>query len=255
MHNFKLKGSKNIRDLGGIPVATGLVKEGLLLRGGHLQKVTKRDIRFLKDTVGIKTIIDLRTDRERANKPDVIMEGVEYLHYPMFNSQIDGISYERPKEKIPKPSQIPDLVGLYPALVSDDCLVNLKKVIHKILSMDKPQFPLLFHCTEGKDRTGIISMVLLSVLGASKDEIMTDYLLTNSVAERRSWRYYRLIKYLLFDVKSAEKLRHVFLAEEKYLNATFEAIEKRCSSISEFLDKELEITPAEREKFKALCIE
>jgi len=255
MYNFKLKGSKNIRDLGGIPVENGFVKTGLLLRGGHLQKITKKDTDFLKNTVGIKTVIDLRTDRERENKPDVVIDGVEYLHYPMFNTQIDGISYERPKEKIPKPSQIPDLVGLYPALVSDDCLNNLKKVIHKILSMDKSQFPVLFHCTEGKDRTGIISMVLLSVLGATKEEIMTDYLLTNQVAVKRSWRYYRLIKYLMFDVKSAEKLRHIFLAEEKYLNAAYDAIEKRCESIGEFLEKELQITPAQTENFKTLCIE
>ena len=235
MENLKLHGSKNVRDLGGIPVEGGVIKFGRLLRGGHLQKLNKSDIEYMQNEIAIKTVIDLRTDREIARKPDVQIPGAEYIHFPFFNSQIDGISYERPQQRIPSTKLIPDLVNLYPALVSEKCIEPLKGIIHRILNLELNQFPVLFHCTEGKDRTGVIAMLLLSLLGANREEIYKDYMFTNVATEKKSVRYYRLVKYLRLDVKSAKKLKRIFLAEEQYLDAAYSQIEQDYGTVENFL--------------------
>ena len=82
-NRIKLKSLYNTRDLGGMPAENGtVIKEGLLYRSGRLHKIPKSTAKTLFD-LGIKTIIDFRTDVERNEKPDTVIEGIKYINCPL----------------------------------------------------------------------------------------------------------------------------------------------------------------------------
>ncbi len=76
-----LQGVPNFRDLGGLETADGRkIKPHKLLRGGHLAQLTPGDRQLLTETYDLKTVIDLRTGKERSQKPDQALPGVENIH-------------------------------------------------------------------------------------------------------------------------------------------------------------------------------
>ena len=95
MENIKLNGSKNIRDLGGITTKIGIIKNAKLLRGSLLSNLTEEDVKILVNDYKLSTIVDLRTDREIEEKKDVYISNVRYIHMPVFNDNILGVTHEK----------------------------------------------------------------------------------------------------------------------------------------------------------------
>lgn len=161
-----LEGTRNARQLGGISLGNGSVfKKDAVFRSGALCFITRNDSDKLHK-IGIKTVIDLRVDREIAREgPDksyFLSEVPNVVRLPMTNSQ--GLGQEA-----------------YHYLIRENRTAIAS--YFKILSEPK-NYPVLFHCSAGKDRTGILSALLLEMLGANRDVIMDDYLesLKNSAA-------------------------------------------------------------------------
>ena len=89
-----LECSLNARDLGGIPAAEGLrVQSGRLIRSGELSRLSPNDERYLR-SIGLHTVIDLRTDNERELKSDRQIDGVLYMHLPVIEGLLPGITRE-----------------------------------------------------------------------------------------------------------------------------------------------------------------
>lgn len=171
----KLEGSFNFRDIGGYPTKDGRqVKWGVLYRSGNLSKMTENDLKVVNQ-LGIKKICDLRVIGEINNDPDPILNGAAWHHIPVIQ---DDLSIKH----------VGDLMTLHENGVSTDLLVSMNRematytqVFKKIFEilLDNPQDPLLFHCMAGKDRTGAVAALILSVLGVPREIIIEDYLLTN----------------------------------------------------------------------------
>ena len=236
----------NLRDLGGLPAEGGAVRAGVLLRGGHLHGLRARDVAELRDGRRVRLVVDLRTDAERAEKPDAAIPGAEVRHVPLFGEAAVGITRERESLRTVRGSladRLPDMEALYREMVGGACLGQLTEAVRAIVDFavagpdgpdGRPNGAVLFHCTEGKDRTGIVSLVLLSLLGVPRDAIMADYLRTNETAGKRAARYYRLARLLTRDRATAEKMRRVFLADETYLSAAIAAIERDWGTFESF---------------------
>lgn len=181
----------NLRDLGGIPFPGGTVPSGLFLRSGKLSILSKEDCVALCKQYKIGCVIDLRTRIETIEFPDPIPEGVEYLQIPLLKDATVGITHEtgsdamtilRKLRKDPDKikEMIPDFEVLYKEIVTDEyCRGQLDKVVAKLKENAAKGICTLFHCTTGKDRTGIVSMALLKTYGVSDEDIIKDYLLTN----------------------------------------------------------------------------
>ena len=179
----------NLRDLGGI--GGEIIPKGLFLRSGKLSILTPTECSELCRRYHIKCVIDLRTPVESAEFPDPLPEGVELLQIPLLKDAAVGITHEtgsdpmtiiRNLRKHPEKlkEMIPDFNKLYTDIVTDGySRSQLDKVVETLRTNADQGITTLFHCTAGKDRTGIASMALLKSYGIGNAEIIRDYMRTN----------------------------------------------------------------------------
>jgi protein-tyrosine phosphatase len=168
------EGLYNLRELGGYPTTDMRVtRHGLLFRSEAFFRLNEEAQHALFDQLKLTTIIDLRSDQERRDQgflDDV--GGVELLHFPLLDVSIDsGLNRN-------DPNYLPQVY----AAILDSQPASLANAVTTILDPDR--WPLLFHCAAGKDRTGIVAMLVLAVAGVPDDLIAKDYSLTELALQR-----------------------------------------------------------------------
>lgn len=250
MRKIMLKGANNARDFGSIENKDGKkIKSGCFLRSNKLSKINSNDIEILKK-LNLKTIIDLRTTVEMTDAPDIEIEGVELIHIPIFSEEVMGITHENNQNKIKMLSALPDLKEIYKTIVTDEkCISMLKKAFSVICDFERDG-SVLWHCTEGKDRCGIVSALFLLLLDVDKETVFEDYLETNKAAQKKADKYYFLIKNILRKKKEAETVRELYLAKEDFLQAALCAIEENYGDVQAFIRNKLEISDEVKAKMK-----
>lgn len=248
MNNIKIKGTRNVRDLKEILEEHNIVLKNHLLRGASLYKLKKKGAETLKDEYKINMIIDLRTSGEVKEKPDKKIDGIEYVRLPIFDEAIQGLSHENKDKKIKRKDTIPNLVELYRNILTGECMENIKNAFKFIIDNLKTH-NIFLHCTEGKDRTGIIAALFLLMLEVDKDIILDDYLYTNKVNNRRSIKYYWLVRIFYMSKKLATRLRNIFLAKEEYIDELFKQVDKY-NNVDEYFSHEMNLSKDEVNKYK-----
>ncbi|MCR4911936.1 MAG: tyrosine-protein phosphatase [Bacilli bacterium] len=255
MRIIKLKDNPNIRDIGGV-YKDVTIKEGMLIRGRTLRHLTEEQSAYLVKKCNIKTIIDLRSHDEQKEAPELTISGTNYELMPIFERQKDGISHKENE----KPDQfqiyriLPHMKNIYLDMLHGESLKNIGLVINRIITGKDDEYGFYFHCSEGKDRTGIIAAILLSILGVSRKEIVDEYLVTNKMSNKKAFKYYMQIKYLRLQPRFALKVGRAFLAKKIYINSLFEVIDNEYGSLDEFLYKGLNLKKENIEAFKEKLI-
>lgn len=172
--HIRLTGAHNVRDLGGYATATGgTTRWRAFLRADALHELSAADVEILL-SLGLGTVVDLRSDVEIARQPSAFAdhETVRYHHIPLF----DGLA---PVDAMRTGNGAFELSARY-VDAADRCRPAIARVVATIAEAE--QGIVLFNCTAGKDRTGIVAAMLLSLAGVGSDEIATDYALTATVA-------------------------------------------------------------------------
>lgn len=156
----------NARDLGGYPtIDGGQTRWRSLLRSDDLAQLTPAGMRALAD-YGVKTVVDLRWSEEIALNPSPIAKQdthIRYIHVSLLAStpaQWRELSKSCEKE-------------MWKCVVLEQARSELKEVLKVISSA--PAGPLLFHCVAGKDRTGIIAALMLTLAEVKPESIASDY--------------------------------------------------------------------------------
>lgn len=186
LRNLHLTGAPNARDLGGLKTRYGrVIVSGKLIRSGALWRLTEDDIASLR-RIPLTTVIDFRTEQEIREKPDLPVPGSKYIRCQILQ-ELSGVTREAGDGEIPPYFQSAMRVGmdaenwmtgLYTPLVENSfCKEHYKAFLHMVL--EQGDGALLYHCTVGKDRVGVATMLLLSALGVDEDTILADYMLTN----------------------------------------------------------------------------
>ena len=173
----------NFRDFGGYQTENGArLKKGLLYRSGDLSKATKADLKKIS-ALGIKTICDLRSVRERQMEPDRFpdAEPITFFNIPMrpivdYHARSVGRLFSLMFGKERKMDYIAELHKSYREYATG-YLPQLKSLFERISNPDN--LPLLIHCSAGKDRTGVVSSLIQQMVGVSLETVMGDYLKTN----------------------------------------------------------------------------
>lgn len=246
MKLINLPKAKNYRDLGGIRTSDGrVVKPFMLLRGTPLLHKHKRDIEILKNDFKLKTIIDLRTKREAEERPDLEVNGITYINMPILTEAKAGVSHEKKVHSIKSLKMFSPMEKLYIDMVSNECLENLNIVLKEILLMKEDQFSVAFHCSAGKDRTGILSALILSFLGVERKVIIEEYLVTNRVTKPKALGVYLAILVFLLNPKLAKKIKMYYIAKETYLESALQALEKQFGSLDNYFQSALNFTEEE----------
>ncbi|MFC0246839.1 tyrosine-protein phosphatase [Falsochrobactrum ovis] len=159
-----VSGSFNTRDLGGYRTKHGKLAWRKTFRSGNMCKVDQTGILALKQ-LGVTRIIDLRSQKERDAEPDPIRAGdnIELISIPLFDDL--------------NPNQLPGgnaLLDLY----LDALKTHGMSFIEVLRKIGECRDAVLFHCTAGKDRTGLIAALLLSLSGVARADIINDYAMT-----------------------------------------------------------------------------
>jgi protein-tyrosine phosphatase len=173
-----LTGVFNVRDLGAYPAADGRrVKQGLIYRSGDLDGLTPED-RDLMEGLGLKTIIDFRSEEERTHAPDPDFASlVNRIWLPINAGNMIGIEKRRGSL-----SYKDVMLLLYRTLIRD--LIPEYRDFFAVVS-NPLSLPLLFHCSAGKDRTGVAAALFFSALGVDRETIYSDYELSALLLQER----------------------------------------------------------------------
>ena len=183
----------NARDLGGLVTHDGRkIKQGRLLRTANMSRLNEHDIGVLKG-YNLKLVLDFRTRRVIDANPNVEIDGVKYVHIPIVKdlaSRVTGKGdYETRSMAEIYLTFSQDFGGkgfdwmldFYKGLYSSDYSLSQYKIFFDYLK-ENTQGAVIFHCTAGKDRTGVGAILLLSALGVDREQIVQDYLKTNENA-------------------------------------------------------------------------
>ena len=238
---------RNFRDLSYLKNEEGLhLLPFYFFRSGKLTKLKKKEIAYLQ-SVDLRTVIDLRTPGEVLLKPDDEVPGAEIKVIPVLSQETLGITHERGLKKYKKPPVMPEL---YPAIVEgDDSIAALKQSLHIILDTER-EGSILWHCTAGKDRGGLLTAFFLSALGYRREDIISDYCLSNARCEKQG-RLYRIGVFIIkLDTKIAQAVYETMLAIPEYINSAFDAVDRKFGSMDRFIHDVLEIDDAMIARFK-----
>lgn len=276
MNELPLTGVKNARDLGGIMTADGKrIKDKKLIRSGALCGATGEDLRILFEDYDVKTVIDLRTARERKLMPNPCMPDISEIWNPLYMEDIQGLGVFKPDDtdilmnrlksmfildtdreilREDAAKQVRDMVvtdgfdpeasmaRLYQKFVNNQIIQKQVKQFFSIIA-NRRGGAILWHCTAGKDRTGVITALLLHVLGVPKETIIANYELSAESSEDA-------VDFLLGQMfpgntAEAEKLRSLakplFGAKTCYIRSFFDAVERDYVSVDNYLQKAIEI--------------
>lgn len=177
----------NFRELGGYPAADGRhIRYGQFYRGGCLAELDTPADRALLESFSLKMILDLRSAGEAAAQPDPVPPGVEYVRISGMNAggevdyspagmQTTELTADMLERAVDAAAQ-----GLLP--LNDayrNILLNNAAYHFLVRCMVENRTPILFHCTAGKDRTGMAAVLILLLLGVDRKTAVADYALTN----------------------------------------------------------------------------
>lgn len=174
--HLPIKSQPNVRDLGGIVNEQNKsIRWGKLFRSGALNDLKPSDSAYLK-TCRIAQIIDFRTADERhINHPDVSFEGTDTIWLPIVTPPDSTTinKFKRTKNSLALDTMF---VDIYRAVVLDTACQRQYRRLFKHLLTGKTT---LYHCSGGKDRTGMATALVLSALNVNRDKIIANYLETN----------------------------------------------------------------------------
>lgn len=172
--HLPLSGTYNIRDLGGYPAGTAMTQWRRVLRADALHRLDEAGLAALI-SAGVRTVIDLRhaDELESAASPFSTHEAVRYINISLF----DRVTPPAPGAEGNGP-RTDRLLEIYKR-----ALAERKQAIRDVLAAiaDAPEGVVIFHCTAGKDRTGIIAALLLAVSGVDEETILADFALTGKM--------------------------------------------------------------------------
>ncbi|MDH3202778.1 MAG: tyrosine-protein phosphatase [Myxococcales bacterium] len=172
-----LSGQPNFRDLGGYPSKDGRrVKWGAVYRSGELSQLSASDIDTLGE-LGIKTVVDLRSPQEvSARGESRTPPGARVVPLPIASSEVFSklipMFLEGDFSRLP-----PDLLERVNRALVRNFGAQYGGLLRTLI--DRANRPLVFHCTQGKDRAGFGAAMVLSALGVPWETVVEDYLLSN----------------------------------------------------------------------------
>jgi len=232
-----LAGASNFRDLGGLPSGQGKsVRRGRVFRSDHLGRLDGADHARLH-ALRVTHCVDLRGHSEREATPDhlpgVVMEhlGIEPTVLRRMRAMQAGGAQPGRAEAVAL------MCDTYREFVRHQGPV-FGRLLTRIAHHDAA---LVFHCTAGKDRTGMAAALLLEALGVHRDDVMADYLLTN--------RLYRRDHQLVESAPQAV-LDVVWQVQAEFLHTAWQCIDEEFGGFDRYLEGAVGLGAAQRERLR-----
>ncbi|MCB2049090.1 MAG: tyrosine-protein phosphatase [Novosphingobium sp.] len=254
-----MTGVHNFRDYGGYAlIGGGRLRRGLLWRSGQHAGATDADLDKVA-AVGLASVFDLRTSRERelypCRRPDQFGAQVSYSADPDRPKFAPHVEAARQAGGVSDVEYIHMMMSdTYTRIAFRPELLAMTRDLAEALT--RGEGPSLVNCMAGKDRTGIAVAAIQLAAGVHRDDVMADYLLTNTAGDNEA-----RIRAGMETVKGVnngmtdEAARAIMGVEPEYLEAAFAAIEEKHGSLDAWLAEALGLDEAAREKLRAAISE
>jgi len=260
-HLIPLEGGRNFRDLGGFQTQDGrTVKTGKLFRSGVLHHLTDADHGTL-ESLGIATIVDLRATEERSSEP------TRWLASPVRMMTWDydmGLGEEgellagfmKPDLSAPEAEQL--MGDMYRNMVEQQ-RPHYAGMFAELVASDQP---LLFHCSAGKDRTGIAAALLLVALGVDRETAIMDYTLSEVIAALPEYQGSAPAlnepadnNYEFLSRMPAPALDALMGTRRSYIESAFDEMSRQYGSVDNYISQALQMSEQDIETLRALYLE
>ncbi|MFM6929984.1 MAG: tyrosine-protein phosphatase, partial [Bdellovibrio sp.] len=249
---MKLQGAINFRDMGGCHSVEGhLLKKNLFFRSGALSQLTETDLKAIQN-LSIAYVIDYRDEAESAADKDLLWNGANYENCPAnpvshrMSATLKSFFSTEHLESVPEDY----MENLYRQLPFDNAAYRRMFAVMDQMT-DKG---MLQHCAVGKDRTGVGCALMLLSLGVPEDQVIADYLRTETGLH--DFRQSLMNKFQsVLSNKAMDRFQYMMGAQLNFLEAALAEIKKSAGSVEKFLAKQYGVTPAKKTLWQAKFFE
>lgn len=234
----------NLRDLGGLELADGRkIKSGKIYRACRLKPRTEADKRLL-DSMHLDCVVDLRIPREVKEKPDELPDGVEYVNASVFGDTKFQVLAPTTRSKVAllfcTNKQFDEILqGIRDSYLYMPYARHAYKELFDRLNQGKT---VAFHCTAGKDRTGVAAMIIELALGRTREQAKVQYMLSNEKRAAKNSALMSAINKLPLRRKLREVVSYSSTVHEELFDNAYNAIFSRYATIEDFLAAEYGVT-------------
>ena len=250
-------GGNNFRELGGYEADEGKhVKWGQIYRGIPTGLLSSDADRRLLDSLGLRLILDLRSEKEAAKLPDSVPDGARLV-------RICGLCLEDGKEVDFSPEDRARLLEGKPdegRRMADAMyrrmLFGNKAYQELFRALEAGETPVLFHCSAGKDRTGVAAMLILLALGASAETIAADFVKTNECRRpelEAIWAEHA--EEIAARPEQKAFYQGIAGVHAESVDLVLSAIREKCGSAEAYLEAEYSLTPARLMRLRRMYLE
>ena len=249
-------GGNNFRELGGYLADEGKhVKWGQIYRGIPTGKLTGEADRRLLDSLGLRLILDLRSSGEAKKEPDYVPDGARLVQICGLCAE-DGVEIAFAPGDIEKLMQTAEEGESISQRLYRRMLTGNKAFKELFRALEAGETPILFHCSAGKDRTGVAAMLILLALGASDEVICADFEQTNAC---RKAEIDAVLAEHAAEIAAdpACRVRYYAMAGVDPAAAPFvlDTIRRKFGSAENYLETEYGLTPARLMRLRRMYLE
>ncbi|MEH7552491.1 tyrosine-protein phosphatase [Bacillus altitudinis] len=253
-HNIQFSKLANFREVGGLQTTDQMViKQGMIYRSADLSRLTKQDI-LTFSTLGIQTVCDLRTSSERKSHPPKIMEHDKIVHIPMQPDSMMPSKWTMFRMLIAEGKSLsftPIMKDVYQSM-----LYERKKEIQQLFTLlsDEKNYPLMLHCTSGKDRTGFLSALIQLAAGVPVHTVLSEYMRSNEGVKMLVKRQERFVRMMSLYRVSKEQIQPLLGVQQDYLEDVLNEMMDTYGNAERYLVEACDVPKAQLLKVKNILL-
>ena len=271
-HALPLEGVANAWQLGGYVTEDGrTVRENAILRSGALTNATEEDIRKLSEDYHLAVIMDFRSESEVTQAPDPEVPGAEYINICMDDMVTQTDFMTNLPQMLALEMEFSDEPGratvesirqglrstnedLYIEKITSEVIdPGIREFIDTLLAQEEGA-SVLYHCKNGKDRTGTATMIILTLLGVDKETILRDFDLTNYFLAETIDAEVRQAAQYTDDEEILDVVRVMAGVSKNFMAKAFDYAEEQSGSMLEYIRQRYNVTDEEVEHLRALYL-
>ena len=238
----------NARQLGGYRIGNQRIKNNLLLRSAKLSGPSEEDSTLLADKYKVQCIYDFRGKEESLSAPDVIPGKARYRSLALSLTEEESGSdtkFENEEQMISMLLQYADhpsvqamCTSMYDVIIFEESSQEVyRKFFADLLTVQPKDGAVLWHCTQGKDRAGSASAMLLAALGADRELIMADFILSKDY-------YDPMASKIKTETESQKTVINTLISANPVIfEATLDKVDAQYGSLRNYLVECIGVTP------------
>ena len=243
-----LTSAHNARQLGGYRIDKKSVKENLLLRTAKISELSEADSILLCEKYKVQCVYDFRGKEESLSAPDVVPGKARYLSLALSFSGGErqlNVKLESEEQMIgmllqyaEHPSVQAMCTSMYDIIFFEEASQEVyRQFFADLLTVDPEEGAVLWHCTQGKDRAGCASAMLLAALGADRELIMSDFILSKDY-------YDPMVSQIKTETEAQKTVINTLIsANPEIFKATLDKVDAKYGSLSNYLTACIGVTP------------